>query len=219
MDTLNAIPWCAKVGSKFRPPVRESTVNKKLISWQRPMALKLKNHARMDIESDPIRQSEESDNEDISYLPTPVSGELNSLQWRKFRHLGIYGKELNGICISQIMLISLSISILTQSIHHSLTVLLIVIICCKPMYSLLYPGSTKRRRAESGPSHGERSSRRDSSSPPISAKKAEKPFIGPPGRDGSIQVFGPGFGAWTPVWDLGLMIRLLDKKQPYIYLC
>ena len=45
------------------------------------MALKLKNHARTDIESDPIRQSEESENEDISYLPTPVSGEiLNSLQ-------------------------------------------------------------------------------------------------------------------------------------------
>jgi len=38
------------------------------------MALKLKDFARTDIESDPIRRSDESEDEDISYLPTPASG-------------------------------------------------------------------------------------------------------------------------------------------------
>ena len=40
------------------------------------MALKLKDFARTDIESDPIRRSDESEDEDISYLPTPASGEF-----------------------------------------------------------------------------------------------------------------------------------------------
>ena len=54
---------------------------------------------------------------------------------------------------------------------------------------MLHPGSAKRRRSESGLSHRESSSKReDSSSPPRSALKEEKPFIGPPGSDGCIQV-------------------------------
>ena len=40
------------------------------------MALKLKDFARTDIESDPIRRSDESEDEAISYLPTPASGEF-----------------------------------------------------------------------------------------------------------------------------------------------
>ena len=45
------------------------------------MAMELNDFERMDIESDPIRRSGESKDEDISYLPTPASGKvLNSLQ-------------------------------------------------------------------------------------------------------------------------------------------
>ena len=40
------------------------------------MALKLKDFARTNIESDPIRRSDESEDEDISYLPTPSSGNM-----------------------------------------------------------------------------------------------------------------------------------------------
>ena len=38
------------------------------------MALKLNDFERMDIESDQINRSEESEDENISYLPTPASG-------------------------------------------------------------------------------------------------------------------------------------------------
>ena len=43
------------------------------------MSLKLKDFARTNIESDPIRRSDESEDEDISYLPTPASGNTNIL--------------------------------------------------------------------------------------------------------------------------------------------
>ena len=43
------------------------------------MSLKLKDFARTNIESDPIRRSDESEDEDISYLPTPASGNVNIL--------------------------------------------------------------------------------------------------------------------------------------------
>ena len=64
-------------------------------------------------------------------------------------------------------------------------------VCHDSFDNMLYPGSAKRRRSES--SRRESASRRDSSSPPRSDRKEEKPFLGPPGTDGSIQV-GQGLG-------------------------
>ena len=64
-----------------------------------------------------------------------------------------------------------------------------IIACMANFNDMLYPGSAKRRRSESGLSHRETSSKReDSSSPPRSTLKEEKPFIGPSETDGSIQV-------------------------------
>ena len=53
--------------------------NKLTVNEDLTMSLKLKDFARTNIESDPIRRSDESEDEDISYLPTPASGNINIL--------------------------------------------------------------------------------------------------------------------------------------------
>ena len=57
------------------------TVDKKLLDEEEvsEMSIKLKDFARTDIESDPIRRSDDSEDEDISYLPAPSSGNILSL--------------------------------------------------------------------------------------------------------------------------------------------
>ena len=62
------------------------------------MALKLKDFARTDIESDPIRRSDESEDEDISYLPTPASGEFLNTPMNSSGH----SSNLRDILESQI---------------------------------------------------------------------------------------------------------------------
>ena len=54
------------------------TVDKKLLDEEElsEMSIKLKDFARTDIESDPIRRSDDSEDEDISYLPAPSSGNI-----------------------------------------------------------------------------------------------------------------------------------------------
>ena len=49
------------------------------------MALKLNDFERMDIESDKINRSEESEDENISYLPTPASGKTELFKMRTIK--------------------------------------------------------------------------------------------------------------------------------------
>ena len=76
------------------------------------MALKLKDFARTNIESDPIRRSDESEDEDISYLPTPSSGNMLHIfniftAQRIFPHL--LTKDLE-VVLSQIVQLKLCFS-------------------------------------------------------------------------------------------------------------